>query len=82
MRNPAWLIRWEAARNDIYAKAQLSANNSGQAQYIYAVKDPDNPNHSGLETMRRDHIWWVLEAKIEPQPERQNAGFARVERIV
>lgn len=69
MNTPAYYIRYDGARHDIYTKAQLCANNSGQPQQIWAEKNPDNPAHSGLDSLFRDHKWWVLEATVEPQPD-------------
>ena len=77
-----WWLRHENARKDTYDKAQLAANNGGRIQRICVPKDPDNPKHSGVETVKHDGTWWAVETVLEPQPVRQNAGFARVERVV
>ena len=77
-----WWLRHEYARKDTYDKAQLAANNSNTPQRICAPKNPNNPAHSGKDTLLNTEGWWVVEAILDPEPVRQNAGFARVERIV
>ena len=76
-----WWLRHENARKDTYDKAQLAANNGGKPQRVCVPKNPDDPKHSGRETVMFDGAWWIVEATLEPDPVARNAGFAQVERV-
>lgn len=80
--SPAWFIHHSGARQDIYAKARLAADNSGMAQNVYIKKNHKVVQDYSRGTLLKDGQWWVLEETIDPDPVRQAAGFARVERIV
>jgi len=82
MNIDTWWIRYDGARHDIYQKAQLAANNGNKPQRVCAIKDRNNPAHSHKDTVMFEGEWWVVEATLQPDSVAQNAGFARVERIV
>lgn len=69
---PTWYIRYDYQRHDIHAKAQLSADATGQPQLILAIVPEGEQSDTDVEEFDE---FWREETTIEPNLRRRFAGL-------
>lgn len=75
---PTWYVRDNYQRNDIYTKAQLAANNTGQDQLILRlVRDGEGEGFAAGDPALIEEFEerWVEEKVVSADPVRRFAGL-------